>query len=71
MTTHVSEHAESVGLSEAEAARLTGLSGKTLKRRADAGEPVGRITIGTRVLYHRPTLLGWLANKAGASPSTT
>ena len=47
-----------------EAARLTRLSAKTLGRLADAGEPVGRVKIGRRVLYHVPTLSAWLSARA-------
>ena len=55
-----------------EAARLTRLSAKTLGRLADAGEPVGRVKIGRRVLYHVPTLSAWLAARAaGRSAEVT
>ncbi|MBM3978694.1 MAG: helix-turn-helix domain-containing protein [Planctomycetes bacterium] len=47
-----------------EAARLTNLSAKTLGRLADAGEPVGRVKIGRRVLYHRAKLSAWLLARA-------
>lgn len=46
------------------AARLSGLSAKTLERRALEGAPVGRIKIGRRVLFHRATLEAWLASLA-------
>ena len=55
---------EAVALDGPDAARLSGLSAKTLERRAFEGEPLGRIKIGRRVLYHRETLLTWLASKA-------
>ena len=55
---------ESAALDGPAAARLTGLSAKTLERRALEGEPVGRIKIGRRVLFHRATLIAWLAEKA-------
>jgi hypothetical protein len=48
------------------AAGISGLSSKTLGRLADRGEPVGRIKIGRRVLYHRPTLEAWLQAQADA-----
>ena len=48
-----------------EAARLTQLSVKTLGRLADAGEPLGRMKIGRRVLYLRAKLECWLIAKAG------
>lgn len=43
-----------------EAARLTGLSARTLARRADAGEDLGRIRSGSRVLFVRSILERWL-----------
>lgn len=55
---------------EPEAVRLTGLSGKTLKRIADRGEPVGRFTQGRVVLFHLPTLRAWMATHAtGGRPN--
>ena len=63
---------EAVALDGPAAARLSGLSAKTLERRALEGEPVGRIKIGRRILYHRATLVSWLASKAlSQSASTT
>lgn len=56
--------AETLTLDQSEAARLTKLSAKTLGRLADAGEPIGRIRIGRRVLYLRSSLEQWLASKA-------
>jgi len=53
------------------AAKFTGLSAKTLDRHAAAGENVGRIKIGRRVLYHLPTLKAWLASKANNNPFQT
>lgn len=52
-----------INIDQAEAAKLTGLSGKTLERLAKSGEPVGRFRIGTRVLFHLPTLRAWFANR--------
>ena len=49
---------------QAEAARLTKVSAKTLERLAAAGEPLGRIKIGRRVLYLRAALERWLVSKA-------
>ena len=49
---------------QAEAARLTKLSAKTLGRFADAGEPIGRIKVGRRVLFLRAALERWLVSKA-------
>jgi phage terminase Nu1 subunit (DNA packaging protein) len=57
-----------IAIDQNDAARLTGMSAKTLDRLAKAGQPVGRIKIGRRVLYHRATLAAWLAAQAaGAS----
>lgn len=55
---------EAAALDGPAAARLSGLSAKTLDRRALEGEPVGRMKIGRRVLYHRATLVAYLAEKA-------
>lgn len=55
---------DALAIDQHEAARLTGLSAKTLERLAAAGEPVGRVKIGRRVVFHRDTLVGWLANRA-------
>src|SRR3954454_14589068 len=53
-----------LAIDQREAARLTGLSAKTLGRLADAGEPVGRVKVGRRVLYHRAKLAAWLLARA-------
>jgi hypothetical protein len=53
-----------LAVDQTEAARISGLSAKTLGRLADAGEPVGRIKINRRVLYLRSTLETYLASKA-------
>lgn len=50
------------------AAAFTGLSAKSLERLAAAGEPVGRLKIGRRVVYLRAALERWLESKA-ATPS--
>ncbi len=60
-----------LALDQHEAARLTRLSAKTLGRLADAGEPVGRVKIGRRVLYHRATLSAWLSARAAGRSRTT
>jgi hypothetical protein len=60
--------ADAIALDQTAAARLTGLSAKTLGRLADAGEPVGRVKIGRRVIYHRATLEAWLLSKAATRP---
>lgn len=65
---------DALSIDQREAARLTGLSAKTLGRLSDAGEPTGRIKLGRRVLYHVATLVGWLASHAAvraAEPPTT
>lgn len=56
--------ADAIGIDQHEAARLTGLSAKTLGRLADAGEPVGRVKVGRRVVFHLPTLSRWMAGRA-------
>lgn len=62
---------DALAIDQREAARLTRLSAKTLGRLADAGEPVGRVKIGRRVLYHVPTLSAWLAARAAGRARTT
>ena len=64
------EALEAVALTGPEAARFTKLSAKTLERHAEAGEPVGRIKIGRRVLFLKTALETWLAGKAN-NPSTS
>ena len=58
------EALEAVALNGPEAAKFTGLSAKTLDRHAEAGEPVGRVKIGRRVVYLKATLAAWLASKS-------
>jgi hypothetical protein len=55
---------DTLAIDQHQAARLTGLSAKTLGRLADAGEPVGRVKVGRRVLYHRAKLAAWLLARA-------
>ena len=66
---------DSLALDQRYAAALTNLSAKTLGRLSDAGEPVGRVKVGRRVLYHRPTLAAWLearpAGRAATTPTPT
>jgi excisionase family DNA binding protein len=63
---------DALALDQRQAAKLTGLSAKTLGRLADAGESLGRIKVGRRVLYHRATLAAWLlARAAGRSAQMT
>lgn len=59
-----------LAIDQRDAARLTGLSAKTLGRLADAGEAVGRIKIGRRVLFLRSALESWLAGKAASQTDT-
>ena len=68
-----SEALEAVTLTGPEAARFTKLSAKTLERHAEAGEPVGRIKIGRRVLFLKAALESWLNSKFTTSqtPSAT
>lgn len=59
-------------LSGPEARRVTGLSEKTLERHAKAGEPVGRVKVGRRVVFIRSVLESWIASKvqtAATSPT--
>ena len=51
-----------------EAAAFTGVSAKSLERLAAAGEPLGRVKIGRRVVYLRTALERWLDSKT--APST-
>jgi len=62
---------EAVTLTGPEAAQFTKLSTKTLDRHAEAGEPLGRIKVGRRVLFLKAALESWLASKANTSPSQT
>ena len=64
---------EAVTLTGPEAANFTKLSAKTLERHAEAGEPVGRIKIGRRVLFLKAVLESWLNSKFTTSqtPSST
>lgn len=55
---------EAVALTGPEAAKFTRLSAKTLDRHAEAGEPVGRVKIGRRVVYLKAALAAWLASKS-------
>jgi phage terminase Nu1 subunit (DNA packaging protein) len=56
---------------QSEAARLSGVSAKTLGRLADAGVPVGRLKVGRRVLFHVETLNRWLVAQAAAMAPTS
>ena len=60
---------EPATFSQHEAAEFSRLSAKTLERHWKAGEHVGRMKIGRRVVYHRQTLAAWLVTKA--APVTT
>lgn len=66
---------DAIAIDQRDAAKLTNLSAKTLGRLADAGEPVGRIKLGRRVLFHKATLAAWLlaraTGRAAANPTQT
>lgn len=55
-----------INIDEREAERRTGISGKTLARLAAAGQPVGRLKIGRRRLYHVVTLSTWIESQIKA-----
>ncbi|QDU20738.1 helix-turn-helix domain-containing protein [Urbifossiella limnaea] len=70
---HLTPHAEghpALTVDQGAAERLSGLSYKTLGRLADQGEPVGRLKVGRRVLFHVPTLAAYLTAKARTNPTT-
>lgn len=60
---------DALTVDQLEAERLTGLSYKSLERAAKAGEPVGRIKVGRRVLFVRAQLEAWLGSKL-TTPTT-
>ena len=62
---------EAVALTGPEAAEFTKLSAKTHERHAEAGEPVGRVKIGRRVVYLRAALEAWLASKVQTVPTSS
>jgi excisionase family DNA binding protein len=55
---------DTITLTQDEAARLSNVSAKTLERLAAAGQPVGRIKVGRRVLFVREALERWLLAQA-------
>jgi len=55
---------EAVAFTGPEAAKFTRLSAKTLDRHAEAGEPVGRVKVGRRVVYLKAALAAWLVSKS-------
>ncbi|MBN9518779.1 hypothetical protein J0H58_09705 [bacterium] len=55
---------------EDEAARLTGVCGRPLKRAAERGEAVGRRKLGRATVYHKPTLEAWAAALGSPAPTT-
>ena len=61
---------DAITVDQLEAERLTNLSYKTLERYALAGEPVGRIKVGRRVLFVRKQLEAWITSKL-AAPTVT
>ncbi|WP_439625948.1 helix-turn-helix domain-containing protein [Gemmata sp.] len=58
---------DAISVDQAEAARLTGLSAKTLSRLADAGEPLGRIKVNRRVLFVVKQLREWAESRVAAT----
>ena len=54
---------EPISISQREAAKLTGLSELTLKRRTAEGQSTGRSKIGRRVVFHLGQLQAWLASQ--------
>jgi hypothetical protein len=61
---------DAITVDQLEAERLTKLSYKTLERYALAGEPVGRIKIGRRVLFVRRQLEAWITSKLNTPTAT-
>lgn len=59
---------DKVTFDQNQAAAFAGVSAKSLERLAAAGEPVGRLKVGRRVLYLRAALERWLESKT-ATPS--
>lgn len=57
------EALDRITVDQLEAERITNLSYKTLERHALAGEPVGRVKIGRRVLFVRIVLEAWINSK--------
>jgi phage terminase Nu1 subunit (DNA packaging protein) len=55
-----------INIDQTEAARLCGLSSKTLERLSRSGEPLGRFRVGNRVLFHFPTLKAWFSARANS-----
>ena len=57
------QSAEPITIGQREAAKLTGLSALTLKRRTAEGQSTGRSKIGRRVVFHLGQLRAWLASQ--------
>lgn len=57
---------DALAVDEPTAARMLGISAKTLGRLARDGERVGKLKIGSRVLYDVTSLKTWLAAQADA-----
>ncbi len=64
---------EPITLSGPEAAKFSGLSAKMLDRRPAAGQPVGRVKVGRRVVYLKAPLEAWLTSmtRTGFRPAFT
>lgn len=58
-----------IAVDEAEAERLTSLSGKTLKALSENGDPVGRVKIGSRTIFLLTDLEAWLRRRVEREPS--
>lgn len=65
--TEKSDALDRITVDQLEAERISGLSYKTLERHHKAGEPVGRVKIGRRVLFVRKQLEAWITSKLSAA----
>ncbi len=54
---------EAITVDQLGAEKVSGVSAKTLERYALAGEPVGRIKVGRRVLFVKSVLEKWILSK--------
>ncbi len=59
---------DTITVDQGEAERITRLSYKTLEAYSKAGEPVGRIKVGRRVLFVRKVLEAWINSKLTPPP---
>jgi len=58
------EALEAIALSGPAAAKFTGISAKSLERHSAAGEALGRVKVGRRVIYLKAALESWLREKS-------